>query len=169
MILYVNTGAQSPASALVTDITTTVPEVAPTFVYGDVLPIDLYLVDGLGYYDERSGLAAVGVRTALGLIGGPNVAFQGTWSQIPHGFHCYLNLLTVEGDALLPMPKTGVKVLFEIEVSDPSTKQTVLQIEVDFLRDLIGETAPVPTPGEEFLNKQETEQNFIQNRFGISG
>lgn len=169
MILLVNTNAQSPGASIVADITESAPSFAPVFVFGDKLSIDLYLVDGTGHYDSRSGNGANTIKAGLGPIGGTLIAYQPTWSTIANGFRGELNLATNEAEALLGSAST-VNTWFEIEITEPSTlRQTLVQTLVELRRDVIPNTPNAPVPISSYTDTVTLNKSFVQNRFAITG
>lgn len=169
MILYINANAQSPAAALLSASTESAPSVAPEFVFGDRLSIDMYLVDGQGSFDERSGDPANSIRVALGPIGGPLVAYQPSWSAIDNGFRGELDLNTDEADDLLG-DEESVQTWFEIEIIEPGPNpQTLVHQVVELRRELIPNTPNIPTPIASYTPTSDLNKNFVQNRFGITG
>jgi hypothetical protein len=169
MILWINTNAQSPQAALVTDRDNNAPELPRAFVFGDKLELILYLLDGEGAFDPRGGASGYTVRAALGLFGRLPVAFQSEWTPIAGGWRGFLNLNTLEAKELVLGSPSGVPVIFEIELTEPDgVKSTLVQVDVLLRRELIREDTPEPTQIESYIPTKESQRRYVQNRSEIS-
>jgi hypothetical protein len=64
--LYLNTAASDPANAVVRSEVALEPQTMPTLVYCDQVQVNLYLADGTGSFDSRSGAAGYSIRVGIG-------------------------------------------------------------------------------------------------------
>lgn len=168
MVLFVNTNAQSPGASFVTAREDNRPIPAPEFVVGDVEEITFYLVDGLGDYDERSGVGVNTLKCAMGRFGESNIAYQASWTAVANGFAGTLNLNTNEAHALL-VGLEEIEVIFELEVTDADgNRDTVISARVILRQELITTTPSVPTPTDDFYTENEADLRYWQNRFSIT-
>lgn len=76
--LYVNMAASSAKNALVLSEDDMKAVRLQDFVLGDTVPIRLFLVDGNGAFDTRSGDATYGIKIGIGPLGGS--ATQGSFT-----------------------------------------------------------------------------------------
>ena len=67
--LFFNSAAPDPRSSLCKSVTNTTPASPPTWVVGDTMPLNIYVVNGSGVYDSISGDSTVGIKLGLGLTG----------------------------------------------------------------------------------------------------
>jgi hypothetical protein len=87
MDLYINTAARSPRHALIKSTTVTAPAPKPVFVIGDDVTLNVYLCNGAGALDARSGdddnyrlRVAIGTPGAIPTGGTFSIGFLGTYS-----------------------------------------------------------------------------------------
>jgi len=64
--LYIYADPESPAASLYSDVGATSPLQFPELVVGDTVSLNVYLIDGTGGYDDRSGGAGYIVAVSLG-------------------------------------------------------------------------------------------------------
>ena len=64
--LYLNTAASDPANAVVRSEVALEPQTMPTLVYCDQVQVNLYLADGTGSFDSRSGAGGYSIRVGIG-------------------------------------------------------------------------------------------------------
>lgn len=133
MNLYVYADPASPAASLYTNVDAEVPTQFPELVVGDTIHANLYLIDGEGGYDSRSGSAAYTLSVS---IGDPTETISGGTFTITHSTNTTGNLawnITSDGlqTALNALPSviadggltvTGASGLFQIAWNTTGTK-----------------------------------------------
>lgn len=168
MILYVNTEAQSPQSSLIVGREDRRPENPRDFVVGDLLSLTIYLVDGSGNFDARSGAAGNTLRVAIGVTANV-VAYQNSWTPIANGWAGVLNLNTAEARAMLGAADK-VPCLFEIELTESvGSVTTLVQSPAYLLNEMLPENSPAQVPAETFTPDSALRLGYVQNRSGVTG
>jgi hypothetical protein len=168
VILFVNWNALHPGAAIVVGKQEPRPANPLAFVLGEILSIDIYLVDGAGNYEEHSGDGANSLKVALGVIGSDPIAFQETWAAIANGFRGTFSINTVEAAALLGS-EVAVDCVFEIQLTDvDGIKKTLVQADTQLLQQLIGNAPTAPAELDDYTSTEQLNKSFVQNRFSIT-
>jgi len=166
--LYINTTADPGEAFCISELTPHRIE-TPDLVLTDKPRFNLYLVDGVGDFDDISGAGGYSVEMLIGLLGQQAVAAQTAWSTITNGWAGELDLNTVELLDLFGSEET-VEAFAQITITDGSARpRTYAQQRVRLINKVLPAGPGSPTPVDSYLTDTETLNEFVQNRSAITG
>lgn len=86
LALYISE-ALNCSNSRVFSVTNPIPINCPEFVYGDSVPVNLYVVDGQGDYSDISGQAGTTVKVGIGDLSSADPAWlNASWTRIANGW-----------------------------------------------------------------------------------
>lgn len=109
--LYLNVDETDPRLARVVSLTDLSRLPLPIFNFGDRLNVSVYLVTSAGAYHADSTDSSLARTLTLGLRGSSAVAQTSTFTAIPNGFSCVLDLDSTQLALLLRSARTGTLAL----------------------------------------------------------
>lgn len=143
--LYVS-AAESPRNALVSSALNPIPIKLRDLINKDTLPVYLFIVDGFGNYDPRSGSTDCTIAASIGLPGQAPIWLRTAWTPITNGWSGNLQTDAAGFDSLFTA--TGMNPIvptLEIKAFNlQGVPSTLLQMPVNIYNDQIGGTSPTP-------------------------
>lgn len=128
--------AESPKGANVISQLNPVSISFKDLIYGDTLPSQIFLVDGNGNYDPRSG-SSLSVSTLIGTPGQTPIWQNNSWSAITNGWSG--NIITTAPAFLALFLSTGMNPLtstLEVKLTDTiGTVATIAQLKIKIYND----------------------------------
>ena len=145
MNLYLS-AAESPRSALVASQLNPVPIKLRDLFYGDNVSANIYIADGLGGFDARSGDPNYSISAAIGTPGSVPIWLDSTWTQIANGWSG-----AIQTDAAgfgTQFSLTGmnpIELILEVKIKNiQGAISTLAQIPALIYNDEIGGSTPNP-------------------------
>lgn len=117
--IYISAVA-NPRGSIVISQSNPVAQSFRDLVLGDVHAVNLYLVDGVGGYDSRSGSAGSSVKAAIGTPGATPVWVNSSWTIITNGWSGQIAANTQALASLFTAGTNPVELELEIQVTDAS-------------------------------------------------
>lgn len=137
---------ESPRNALVSSALNPIPVKLRDLINKDNLAVFLYIVDGFGNYDSRSGSTSYTISASIGLPGQAPIWLRNTWTPITNGWSGNLQTDAAGFDSLFAT--TGMNPIvptLEIKAFNlQGVPSTLLQMPVNIYNDQIGGTSPTP-------------------------
>jgi len=125
--LYIST-LNSPTGAVVISQLNATAQPIRDFVLGNTLDTNLYLVDGLGDFDDASGADGYSVIVGIGIPGEGSIELNSAWTQITNGWNGNLALTDTRLAALFdPESETYIgenpaRLTMEVRVTDGQSR-----------------------------------------------
>jgi hypothetical protein len=134
--LYLST-AESPRNANVVSQLNPVPIKMRDLVYQDNLPVNIYVADGSGNYDDRSGNAAYTIETSIGIPGTTPIWLSQNWTLITNGW--FGSIQTTAAAFLTQFVATGmnpINLVLEVKlINAQGAATTIAQLPVNVYND----------------------------------